>query len=497
MATIIPTNMVNSSNGRPLFKNIKNQIPTNVIAGKKSISTTTSVVPTTPNATTKKSVSATPKGKILFTPSSNSLSVAAKQTPAAVLPVPVPTFEQDTNATLQVEELAVPILSPAAPAADVCEPFIPNPNKITYSVDFMLSLRSKCTPMARPAELDLINEIIMAKSAMTSLLASPMPSTPKPNHNNFTNVAHSAYSTYGASYPLNSPAPSPFKVASSVPSSPFVNMAPIPFQLTNSRTPMPLPLPMPHLSAVHPMPLPLPMPMNSTPIVHRSAPASAQKLRMTPLSSAFDNSAVAAPTASASQSDKVIDGYLVLDMKLKQLEQQQQQQAKANKTSATSTKEASATKPIKEMDPVRLAARQRQIEIGKNTVEYELYSNAIPKSLRRKDDPKTPNKNQQCSKRSFDGQIRKWRRALHRFDPNSGEMVADDEEDEVDIDDDDMPAEPSPTPTKPKATKLNFDDKVRSSGSQDDQVVPMMDIHSIGECPSVYDNISIAMMKDI
>jgi hypothetical protein len=31
--------------------------------------------------------------------------------------------------------------------------------------------------------------------------------------------------------------------------------------------------------------------------------------------------------------------------------------------------------------------------------------------------PRTPDKNQQCSKRSWDGQVRKWRRALHQWDP--------------------------------------------------------------------------------
>lgn len=36
---------------------------------------------------------------------------------------------------------------------------------------------------------------------------------------------------------------------------------------------------------------------------------------------------------------------------------------------------------------------------------------------RKRDDPRTPDKYQVCSKRSWDGQISKWRRLLHRFDP--------------------------------------------------------------------------------
>lgn len=31
--------------------------------------------------------------------------------------------------------------------------------------------------------------------------------------------------------------------------------------------------------------------------------------------------------------------------------------------------------------------------------------------------PNTPDKYQRCSKRSWDGQVRKWRRELHEWDP--------------------------------------------------------------------------------
>ena len=31
--------------------------------------------------------------------------------------------------------------------------------------------------------------------------------------------------------------------------------------------------------------------------------------------------------------------------------------------------------------------------------------------------PMTPNPRKPCSKRSWDGQVRKWRRALHQYDP--------------------------------------------------------------------------------
>lgn len=47
----------------------------------------------------------------------------------------------------------------------------------------------------------------------------------------------------------------------------------------------------------------------------------------------------------------------------------------------------------------------------------------IPKSEREarstidRECPNTPRKEKECSKRSWDGQIRKWRRLLHAFDP--------------------------------------------------------------------------------
>lgn len=43
---------------------------------------------------------------------------------------------------------------------------------------------------------------------------------------------------------------------------------------------------------------------------------------------------------------------------------------------------------------------------------FSLYSHA-----RTRAHPQTPNVHQECSKRSMDGQVRKWRRMLHAFDP--------------------------------------------------------------------------------
>jgi len=70
-----------------------------------------------------------------------------------------------------------------------------------------------------------------------------------------------------------------------------------------------------------------------------------------------------------------------------------------------------------EMNERRLETRQKQIDIGKNTPGYQNYLKLVPRSQRKRGNPQTPHKYQVCSKRSWDGQIRKWRRLLHKFDP--------------------------------------------------------------------------------
>lgn len=64
----------------------------------------------------------------------------------------------------------------------------------------------------------------------------------------------------------------------------------------------------------------------------------------------------------------------------------------------------------KETDTHRLAQRQRQIDKGKNTLEYEAYSKC--------EDPekpriRIPNIFEKRSKRSWEGVYGEWRRALH------------------------------------------------------------------------------------
>jgi Histone RNA hairpin-binding protein RNA-binding domain len=74
--------------------------------------------------------------------------------------------------------------------------------------------------------------------------------------------------------------------------------------------------------------------------------------------------------------------------------------------------------PLEPMTPGRIAMRQKQIDYGKNTIGYETYIKSVPKTARRpRSDPQTPDIHTVCSRRSWDGQIKKWRRLLHVYDP--------------------------------------------------------------------------------
>jgi len=87
------------------------------------------------------------------------------------------------------------------------------------------------------------------------------------------------------------------------------------------------------------------------------------------------------------------------------------------------TKQTKKPKP-RETDAKRLASRQKQIDIGMNTVGYQKYLELVPLNLRKKV-AKTPDIHQVCSKRSWDGQVRKWRRELHVYDP-PGQSIEND-----------------------------------------------------------------------
>lgn len=81
-------------------------------------------------------------------------------------------------------------------------------------------------------------------------------------------------------------------------------------------------------------------------------------------------------------------------------------------------KSRAIAKPI-ETNEKRLATRQRQIDIGKNTEGYRKYVAEVTRRERTKDHPWTPDKFTVCSTRSWSGIMRIWRRKLHFWDPPS------------------------------------------------------------------------------
>jgi len=96
-----------------------------------------------------------------------------------------------------------------------------------------------------------------------------------------------------------------------------------------------------------------------------------------------------------------------------------------------------------EADTETLRKRQKRINFGKVTAEYQRYILALPRKHRKPYHPKTPNKFRKCSRRKFDGLIKKWRKLLHVWDENpellpemKSSIDAEEDDDERNITDD-------------------------------------------------------------
>merc|ERR1719239_1894045 len=66
-----------------------------------------------------------------------------------------------------------------------------------------------------------------------------------------------------------------------------------------------------------------------------------------------------------------------------------------------------------EQDPEVLARREKQLDTFKRSIDYRTYFEAVPKKVRSRRMPGTPEKKRKFSRRAWDGAIRQWKLRVH------------------------------------------------------------------------------------
>merc|ERR1719296_539967 len=109
-----------------------------------------------------------------------------------------------------------------------------------------------------------------------------------------------------------------------------------------------------------------------------------------------------------------------------------------SQTSEEMSENVTFTKPMLtktdeyETDETVLERRGKQLEYGKNTIDYDTYCRIIPKDDRKDTMPRTPVKNKKYSRRQWDGMVKNWKQMIHtlvaRYNENDNDDMEESEE---------------------------------------------------------------------